>query len=123
MPDSEIERITVGQGSALGRVDFRAIRQLQTSQDWGCVLRMTSRTIVSSDVGFHQRWPCKRLRLAAATVQNPFGIAVRLRTALKDQVAGSLKGHTTKIRRHGLIGGITRILTVDDHGHAPQGLL
>jgi hypothetical protein len=32
------------------------------------------------------------LRLAPAPVQNPFGIAVRLRPSLEDQVAGGVEG-------------------------------
>src|SRR5262245_36940531 len=61
-----------------------------------------------------------RLRLAPAPVQNPFGIAVRLRPSLEDQVAGGIEGRAAKPGRHRSIGGIARILPVDNLGHPPQ---
>ena len=61
-----------------------------------------------------------RLRLAPAPVQNPLGIAVRLSPSLEDQVAGGVEGSAVKPGRHGSIGGIARILPVDNLGHPPQ---
>jgi hypothetical protein len=61
-----------------------------------------------------------RLRLAPTPVQNPFGIAVRLRPSLEDQVAGGIEGRAVKAWCHGTIGGISRILPVDNLGHPPQ---
>src|SRR5215472_15492568 len=56
-------------------------------------------------------------------MQNPFGIAVRLRTSLKDEVTSSLERHAIKVRRHRPIGGTACILPIDDLGHPPQCLV
>ena len=63
------------------------------------------------------------LSLASPAMQNPFGVAVRLRTSLEDEVTSSLERLAIKIWGHRPIGGIARILPIDDHGHAPQGLV
>src|SRR5262249_24027574 len=91
----------------------------------GKALPLLRRTSVSSRAGrrfarsqFGGR--AARLRLAAALVQNPLGIAVRLSPSLEDQVAGGAEGSAVKLGRHGSIGRIARILPVDNLGHPPQ---
>src|SRR2546421_5281548 len=51
------------------------------------------------------RSPGERLA-SVIPVQNPFGIAVRLRPSLKDEVARGVKGSAVKPGRHRSIGGI-----------------
>src|SRR3954451_20639275 len=63
------------------------------------------------------RRPCG-LRLAAAFVQDPFGIAIGLLGALEDQVAGGVPGRALEFRRHGTVERITRILPVHHLRHA-----
>jgi hypothetical protein len=53
-------------------------------------------------------------------VQNPLSIAVRLRSSLENQVAGGVEGSAVKPGRHRSIGGIARILPVDNLSHPPQ---
>jgi hypothetical protein len=53
-------------------------------------------------------------------MQDPFGIAVRLRPSLEDQVVGGVEGRAIKSGRHRSIREIARILPVDNLGHPTQ---
>ncbi len=53
-------------------------------------------------------------------MQNPFRVAVRLRAAHEDQVAGGPECRAVVAGRHRPIVWITGVLAVDDFGHAPE---
>src|ERR1700716_2037512 len=53
-------------------------------------------------------------------MQNPFRVAVRLRAAQEDQVAGGPECRAVVAGRHRPIVWITGVLAVDDFGHAPE---
>src|SRR5882757_623099 len=59
-------------------------------------------------------------RLAAARGEDVFGVAVRLRTALEDEVARRLEGDAVERRRHRLVEVVAGVLLVDDDGHPLQ---
>src|SRR5258708_35609602 len=62
----------------------------------------------------------QRFRFAPARMQNPFRVAVRLRAAHEDQVAGGPECRAVVAGRHRPIVWITGVLAVDDFGHAPE---
>jgi len=79
------------------------------------VARQLGRGVFSSSLGgfpgvraqnvmqFHGGTLRGGFRLAAAGVQDEFGVAVRLRAALEDQVAGGGEGGAVERRRHRLV--------------------
>lgn len=55
-------------------------------------------------------------------MEDPLGVAVRLRGSFEDQVFGGLEGDAVfEVRGHGAVGGVGGVLLVDDGGHALEG--